>query len=238
MNEAIDFIRDYHFIDFIRNHHFMVIYGITLILSIVSYRKYFDTTLKYFPIILAYTFFNELLGVLIRDSQQFQIIFIDQYRYHNIIIYNIYYVVFFLYFTYVYVNSLNNRKHQKIIKIGGLVYFASCVANALVQDFIIYPQLYAFLCGSILLIVCLSLYFIKLRRENHFQYLPNKFNLLFWVSLGLIVFYGFYTPVKALRSIDYHTYLTYFRTPHLLMIAIMHIFFCIGFVKSKRRAFR
>jgi len=35
----------------------MIVYAVTLFISLTTYRKYYDNAFKYFPIIIAYTFF-------------------------------------------------------------------------------------------------------------------------------------------------------------------------------------
>jgi len=51
------------FIEFIKEDYFLIVYGITWFFSVINYKKYFDTVLKYFPILIAYTFLNELFGL-------------------------------------------------------------------------------------------------------------------------------------------------------------------------------
>ncbi|MEM6540217.1 MAG: hypothetical protein AAF634_03605, partial [Bacteroidota bacterium] len=67
-------------------------------MSVFHYRKYFDTVLRYFPLIIAYTFFNELLGNVIRYNENFA--FRTESTDSNQIIYNIYIIIFFLFFFF------------------------------------------------------------------------------------------------------------------------------------------
>jgi hypothetical protein len=52
---------------------FMLSYVVVVILSIVKYAKYFDTPLKYLPIIFFYTLLTELLGgfILVNEEWRF-----------------------------------------------------------------------------------------------------------------------------------------------------------------------
>lgn len=87
---------------FIEENYFMLFYALTLFVSLATYRKYYDTALKYFPIIIAYTLLNEILGFLIREYDDIQIIYSVNEYYQNALIFNVFDLVFYLYFYYIY----------------------------------------------------------------------------------------------------------------------------------------
>lgn len=227
MNEVVAFLRAYYFI---------LIYGLTLIISMFYYRKYFDTVLKYFPMVIAYTFFNELLGVLIRDFEQFQLVSEKQYAARNALIYNIYNLIFFPYFFYVYYYKIISKQKKRIIKVGIVLFAITSLVNTFLNDFNNHPQLYSYLAGVLVLILSIILYLLDLKK--HDISIPKKYNLLVWVSYGLLFFNIYYFPVKLIRNINFDFYSTYLNRSHLFMIVLMYVLFCIGFIKSKRRAFR
>lgn len=79
---------------YLTEHFYVPLYLITWVISIFRYRRYFDTPLKYLPMIIIYTFFTELLGVLIKYNNNFQFFSDGRYAWHNVIIYNVYQIVF------------------------------------------------------------------------------------------------------------------------------------------------
>ena len=110
-------------IDFLRENYIWAVYALTLIISIWSYRKYFDTALRYFPIIIAYTLFNEVLGHMIRYSESFSLFTKEGWENVNDIIYNIYSPIFFGYFYFVYWQLNSSARYKQIIKWAAFAMF-------------------------------------------------------------------------------------------------------------------
>jgi len=222
-------------LDFLSRYYFVIIYGITWFISVYGFKKYFDTSLKYFPIIIAYTFFTELLGSLIAYNENFQLVFGYEETNHRHIIYYIYHLLFFIFFFHVYWKALTEKKQKKVIKYGAYLFVFINLTNLLFQNPLTDSLVYPYLFGVIFLIYCTVVYFIKSFKENSIGIL--RYSLLFWISLGLFVFHTIYLPIKIIREFYSHLYLN-FRQLHLIMIVVMYIIFSIGFIVSKRRAFR
>lgn len=222
-------------LDFLSRYYFVFIYGITWFISVYGFKKYFDTTLKYFPIIIAYTFFTELLGSLIAYNEDFQLVFGYDKANHRYIIYNIYHLLFFVFFFYVYWKAITEKNQKIIIKYGAFFFILLNLINLVFQNPLIEALVYAYLFGVVLLIFCTIVYFKKSFSENSIGIL--KYSLLFWISLGLLVFHIVYLPIKIIREFYSYLYIN-FRQLHLVMIIVMYVLFSIGFVVSKRRAFR
>lgn len=223
------------FIEFSKEHFNILLYAITLITSIWHYKKYYDTALKYFPIIIAYTFFNELLGYFIRYTDTFA--FFSSESYNNEIIYNLYMLVFFGFFYHIYWILISNKKFKKgivYISILGLISFA---INSYFYNPINWLLYYTWSLASIGLLICIVLYWIDKRENWKWKY--ERFNLMTWVSIGLFLFYIFF-PIIFIIGYDYVQLFEklHLRTVLRILIVIMYLLFCIGFVKSHRRAFR
>ena len=62
-------------LEFLRDNLSLILYGVALALSVFRYGKYFDSILKYFPILIGYTLLTEILGMLIKRKEEFVIIF-------------------------------------------------------------------------------------------------------------------------------------------------------------------
>ncbi len=223
-------------INFLAEYYFIPIYFISLILSIANYRKYFDTELKYFPMLIAYTFLNELLGVLIREYPSISLFEKIEDSSYNMVIYNLYSVIFFCFFYYVYWKLIENKKYKNWIFKGSLVVLASFVISCFFQNPLNIDLFYAVSISSWFLVFCIVLYFLDKRLKK--EKLVQKHNLVFWVSLALFVFYTIFPVLFLIGYLNYDLWLKLeLRTVLRTLIIIMHGFYCIGFLISRRKAF-
>lgn len=212
---------------------YIPLYAVTLMVSLWRYPKYFDTPLRFLPILFLYTFLNELLGILIILDEHIALIFSNLSD--NNIIYNVYTIISYLYFFYIYRSFSTEMSFRKNIAYGAILFLISCVINIFSQSFTSNSQTWAYLVGGCILLYCTISYLWK------FFSIPGKFtrkqNILFWISLGLTIFYIGYLPIKILRF--YNPPNTYNESPlvksvHLGLIFAMYILFIIGFIRMKR----
>ena len=215
----------------------MIGYAVTLIVSLVTYRKYYDTALKYFPIIIAYTFFNEILGFLVRNYDD--ISFFKNLKYSNVneIIYNIYAVIFFAFFYHVYWRLIKNTTYKKWVVIAALITLFAYGISLIFQNPIETNLFFAIAIGSWALVFCVILYYYdKLLQHQH---LLQPHNLMFWVSLSLLIFYSIFPFLYLIGYTDYETWAEYnLRSVLRALIVIMYGFLIIGFLRGRRLAFR
>ena len=217
---------------FLKENYFLVFYALAFALSLLRYNRYFDSLLKYFPIIIAYTLISEFLGYFIRVNDNLQIIYIEGYSFYNQLIFNIFDIVFFLYFFYVFSNALINLRFKNWIKYGAVLFIISSIINPFFQDFLLFPQLIASTVGSIVLIISILLYLFG---KKSIANVTNHQNLLFWISIGLLLFYSFYPFILLIGYFDYGLY----QKLHMLtilhvLIAVMYSCFILGFIFMKR----
>lgn len=217
--------------DFLKDNYFIPLYGITLLISLLRYNRYYSSILKYFPLIIIYTMMSEILGFFIRDFDDFQIVYIEQYKYANYIIFNIYDLVFFFYFYFIFWSVAKRKKHKNIIKYGALVYIVASLINPFIHNIMIFPQFYASTIGSIVLIMAIVLYF----REIGVQKGNNKHNLLLtWISYGLLIFNIFFPVISLLSYYNFPLYdKLHLRQFHYLLIIATYVCFIVGFVVMK-----
>lgn len=210
----------------------MLFYGVALAVSLYKYRLYYNSLLKYLPILISYTLLTEILGLLIRDVEEIQIVYIEAYSHYNSFVYNIYEIIFFLYFYFIFWKVIKNAKYKKIIKYGTLVYLVATLINLVFINFIIFPQIYGTTVGAFVLISSISLYFKEILSNQ-----KNKYTLLVWVGIGLLIFNIFYLPILYAGRFDYDLYQKYhFRQIHHFIIALMYSCYIIGFLKMKSRS--
>tara|TARA_R110002074_G_scaffold59183_1_gene144219 strand:+ start:50484 stop:51137 length:654 start_codon:yes stop_codon:yes gene_type:complete len=211
----------------------MLLYLIALILSITKYHLYYDSLLKYLPILIGYTFLTETFGIIIRDVDEIQIIYKQGYYNYNTVIFNIFDIIFFTYFFYVYYHIIDNLNSKKIIKYGTWVFLVICVFNLFIQDFYVYPQNYAIIIGSLILLFAVLTYLNKVFQEQ--QGLLLHTNLLFWISIGILFFYTCYPVTMYILSNYYDVYSEYnLSVFHYATIGVFYSCISIGFILMKR----
>lgn len=223
-------------IQFLKHNYFIIVYGITWIVSVIYYKKYFDTPIRFFPMIIAYTFLNELLGYIIGTSKEF--VFFNKYEYANDILYNIYSLIFFPYFYYIYWKLVKSLKRKKLIKFLALSFLLFFVFNCFFQNPLIQVLIFAVVFASFILVVIISIY-LKEIKEFEIKWEFQKYNLMTWISFGLLSFYFFFPLIFLINFFDSYFWIKYnLGTIQKILIIIMYLLFCIGFHFSKRRAFR
>lgn len=223
----------YDVLDFLKEFGTILLYAVALLFSVVRYPKYYDSVLKYFPIIIGYTFLTEILGAYIKINENFQIVFIDEHSINNSLIFNIFDIIFYCYFFYILWKSLKPKNHKRVVKFGSFLFIIISFINPFFQNFELYPQIYAITAGSITLIISIILYFRQLKVTENTP--PIRNNLLFWITLGLLIFYTAYPflMIIGLSHIDIYTKFN-LRQIHQVLLSLMYICFIIGFIRMRR----
>ena len=212
------------------------LYALTLLVALIKYPKYYTTPLKYFPILLMYTFLTELLGYFTKHYEVFHISIFSSFIRHNVIIYNIYNLVFFSYFFYVYWSYIDHKKYKKYIIFAAIFYLLVSLINPFFQSFKLESQVYSYLAGAFAILICIILFFMEHRNSS--KKLDYRFTGIKWISIGLLIFYLGYAPIKASRFYNYTYQLNeyvHIRKIHLSLIVLMYICFIIGFLRMKRK---
>ena len=223
-------------LQWILDNSYMILYFITVAVALYRYPKYYDTPLKYFPILLMYTFLNEVLGKIIYVYEDISLV-LGPIFYNNWIIYNIYNLIFYLYFYFIFRNYIKNERDRKIIVAGGIILLFVSLINALYQDFTYESQVYAYVIGGIYLIICVILH-AKQQRQLKGKWF-DSYNLLSWISLGILVFYGGYLPIKIMRyyyAMEGISENSGVRFVHISLILFMNVSFILGFLRMRRKS--
>ncbi len=229
---------DLDFLNTILENSFIPLYGLALGFALWQYPRYFDTPLKYFPVLLMYTFLNEVLGYVIKYSEQYSFVWSDLYSDYNVVIYNIYNVIFFLYFFFVFHSSLKHKKFRNFILGGTSVFLLTAIFNPIIQNFMLESQFYTYIAGTLVLICAILFYYEELR-EVYTNIFPKR-DLLFWIGTGMLIFYLCYLPIKVIRyynSITGANEALYIRKIHLILILIMYGCFIVGFFFTRKRKY-
>jgi len=209
---------------------------LTLVIALVNFKKFVDTPLRFFPLLIAYTLFNEILGYFIFYFEEFTFFDEKEYNWHNVIIYIIYHLIFSAYVFWLYHEVIKNKKSRKMVKVGAILTFSSYLISLFFQDPFHSDLYYADCVGCIVTIVIILLHLKEVKKTNGGM---NRYNLMVWISWGMLVF-NIYFPFYILNGylnadffLEYHL-----RQVLWVVICIMYGLFSAGFLISKRSAFR
>jgi hypothetical protein len=221
---------------FFKSIFFIVAYGITLILSLVYYKKYFNTVLKYFPILIAYTFLNELLGNLVRYSEYFSFFAQSEHTYSNSFIYNIFDIIFFGYFFYVYWRLSQSKRIKNLIVFFAIIALLANIINAIFYDPMEIALFYANAVSCWILVAFSIQYLNQLR--PHLKWKVQRYNLMFWISIGLVLFHLFFPFLFITGYLKPEVWYKFnLQTIVRILIIIMYALFSIGFIVSRKKSF-
>jgi len=213
------------FLDSMRYAH-MAVYVIVFVVSLIKFPLYKNSALKVLPIILFFTLLTESLGWYI----------VNEYGPPNAIVYNIYYFFYFSLFYYVFLKTIDDKKFKLYIKCGIAVFWLFYASDWIFTDFIGSGFLSSYMAGAGILVFCIILYYINILQSSRVLVIKN--DLLFWVSVGLFLFYIGYIPIKIIRSWFYKpdSFFEILLVIQFSLIIIMYLFFLTGFLWMKRRS--
>lgn len=189
------------------------------------YYKYKNViVLKHYVLILWYVVFNEFFGLYIRLNTD----------YSTALIHNIYNVIHFSFLFILFKNHLNHSFHKKITFISLIVYWCVLIVNGFYENYLIEFQRLPYIIAACSIVTIILLYFQEILNSDKVLHV-NK-NLLFWISVGLLIYYVGNIPFRILRN--YYEYLTDATISTLVNIILgitMYACFIIGFVWSDKK---
>lgn len=204
----------------------MALYLIVFILSVFRYPFYKNSPLKSFPLILLLTLLAEYLGKFTKFY----------YQDYNIVVYNIYYLLYFSLFFYVFHKAIADKSFRQLIRVGMVLFWLTYCFD------LVYTKMWegsftmSYLMGAGILVFCIILYYISILQSS--LVLVIKTDLLFWVSVGLFLFYIGYLPIKIIRTWFYKpdSFFEILLIIQFSLIIIMYLFFLAGFLWMKKRS--
>ena len=196
----------------------------TALVGSIFYYKYNNTFLKYFLIILWFTAVNEFLGYFLHHHNILR---------NNSIIYNIYHFINFSFLFILLKNYVSKKKHKNWINTFLLLYIISFFANLFIQDYFKQVQTLPFIIGAILIVISIFFYFLEILNTD--KVLDVSKNLLFWISVGLLLYFIGKIPTRMTRNYYYEItdFENIFIVEYMLSI-VMNSLFIIGFICSEK----
>jgi hypothetical protein len=202
----------------------LVIYT-SAITGSIYYNKYKHTVLKYILLVLWYAVINESLGYYIREYTG-----VD-----NTLLYNIYYLVYFFFLFFLFKTYVKEKRHKKWIALFFIIYLVSFIINGFNQDYLKEIQVTPYIIGGSLVIVSIIFYFSEILNTNKVLYVSK--NLLFWVSVGLLLMFSGTIPLRFITNYwneDVYDNDSLIKLLSFILFIIMYICFIIGFIRSEK----
>ncbi|QHI35266.1 hypothetical protein IMCC3317_06120 [Kordia antarctica] len=194
------------------------------IIGSIYFYKYKNSYLRYFLIFLWYVVVNELIGKYIADVL----------THDNLIYYNVYLFINFLFLFSVYWHFLNRKKYKKIVIYFSLTYAIFFILNGIfIENY--YSNLVSipFIIGSCFLIITIIFYFVEILNSERVLFMTRY--LLFWISVGVLLFNIGIIPWLIFRKYFFETYEANFEWMNILSLSlslILNISYIIGFICS------
>ncbi|MGK0494973.1 MAG: hypothetical protein ACJAU2_001354, partial [Maribacter sp.] len=157
-------------------------------------------------------------------------------KFANDIIYNIYDIFYYGFFYTVYWKLISQQKFKLWIKRLSLIVLGSYLLSCFFQNPMLVSLYYATSLASLILAVISILYLVD--KGCNWQWNREKYNLVCWVSIGLIFFHSIFPVLFLIGFLQQDIWDDYeLHTVLRFSILLMYILFCIGFIKSRRRSF-
>jgi hypothetical protein len=198
------------------------------ITGLIYWKKTKSTIWKWFVIYLGFIVFAELICH-----------YLHYYSYYKFDVNKIYnYIILpieFLFFYWLYYKHAKSKRSKLLVIVCFFIYIVSFIADQYFfqgKKFIF--DSFSYCMGNLLLLLVIISFFISFSKSD--ELLKYQSSIIFWVSLGAIVFYLGTMPFFGLIHLLYNKYRPIFTFYTYLMFAFnwaMYLLFIIGFVKWK-----
>jgi hypothetical protein len=141
----------------------------------------------------------------------------------------------FIFLYWLYYQHAKSKRSKLLIIVCSFIYIASFIADQYFfqgKKFIF--DSFSYCMGNLLLLLVILSFFISFSKTD--EILHYQSSLIFWVSLGVLVFYLGTMPYFGLIHLLYDKYRLIFNFYTYLMFAfnwMMYLLFIIGFIKWK-----
>ncbi len=194
----------------------------TAIVGTLYLHKYKKTFLKYFLFTLWFIVIIEFFGKWYRMNIG-----------NNHIVYNVYNFINFSFLLILYLTYLKKKIHKKWVTYFLIFYIVSFFLNSIIQNYMTQIQVAPFIVGALCIIITIIFYFSEILNSNQVLYISK--NLLFWISVGLLLYFVGKIPTRIVKN--YWTGMNgygYISITEFILSIIMNIFFITGFVCSEK----
>lgn len=212
-------------------YYFLVnsVYVMEVVAAVTAFiyiNKWKETHWKWFPFYLAFIAIADIFGTVYHDRN----VFISLYLYNCVII-----PTEFFFFFWIFQKALRDSVYRSMPKIFTVIYAVFLLVELLYLRKVQFAYMsLAYTVGNVLLLVLILMNFLQLMNSD--SVLKYKENILFWVSVGLLIFYlgsfPFYAVYNVLVS-RHHAAFFYYKEFESILNSIMYFTFALSFICGK-----
>ena len=196
---------------------------VTAFLATIFYKKYDQTFLKYFLVLIWYDVATELIAPF----------YSSHISHNNILIFNIYRFVEFSFYFLLYQNLVTNLRVKKIIKVFFGIYLVFVIINLFIQDLVYEYFSNTYYIGASLIIISIILYFSEILNSEKIINITRMFS--FWISIAVFMLYITTVPFKAIsKYYENSPDIPYIYVVNILVVLIFYLIISIGLLWSKK----
>ncbi|MGB5944080.1 MAG: hypothetical protein WBG71_14445 [Leeuwenhoekiella sp.] len=196
---------------------------VAALIGLIMYKHYKGTQLVYFLILLWYVTINEFFAGI-----SYPVFGIPNY-----IPYNIYYGINFVFFLWWYRSLISWKNGKKALLFFMLIFLTGYLVDSMFLNDIVYRYLtYAFTAGTVLLILCVAIYFMdRLYRDAVFNITASPY---FWISFGVLFYCVAYLPFLVAYRFMESNYGEIRSVVLFIVNVIQYCCFAVAFIKGRQ----
>lgn len=198
------------------------------IVAFLYWNKIKNTYWKWFPVYLAVIVLTEIAAEYLLHVKKDLASNIAIYSYFGI-------PLQFFFFYWLFYQQFRNTKNSKWPLISAATYFVCLVADLLyISKIKYYFESFSYTIGCIFLLILILIYFTRFTRSD--EIIKYKSSMMFWVSIGVILFYIGTMPFFAFRTALYRQYPDFFYIYWYIQFGLnylMYLLFIVSFVWGK-----
>jgi hypothetical protein len=194
----------------------------------IFWKKIKDTHWRWFPVYLGIIFLTEIVGEYF--------LFVRGDLSTNIAVYSYFGIPLqFFFFYWLFHQELKKTKKSVWPLVSAAIYLISLVADlAYISSIKFYFESFSYIIGCIFLLVLLFIYFTRFTKSD--EIINYRTSMMFWISLGLMLFYIGTIPFFAFRKVLYVEHKELFYVYWYVQFGLnylMYLFFTISFIWGK-----
>jgi hypothetical protein len=201
---------------------------LSCIAGFIFWSKIKNTYWKWFPVYLGIIFLTEITAEYLLHVKNDLASNIAIYSYFGI-------PLQFFFFYWIFYQEFRNTKNSKWPLISAVIYLICLVADLLyISKIKFYFESFSYIIGCIFLLILILIYLASFTRSD--AIIKYKSDMMFWVSLGLVIFYAGAMPFFAFRKALYVEYNDLFYVYWYIQFGLnylMYLFFIVSFIWGK-----
>lgn len=191
------------------------------------WHKIKNTYWKWFPIYLLIIVINEFLGRYLTC--------IENYSWNNYLFRFWGIPIQFFFFYWLFYRQAKDKIEKKIVVVSVLVYIISFIVDVLyLRGERMWFFSFSYTTGNLLLVILIINYLLKFINSDEIIY--YKRSMMFWVAIGLTIFYLGTFPFYALRNTLFYNYENIFYGYNYIQLifgCLMYLVFALSFIWGK-----